>query len=161
MKENQRGFSFVLALLIIVVVAILGSIGWYVSSYNGSVGKSGMDIEVTTGEGGMPPDTNPGKPLTGEQFTVVLTEPFSSLENWQASKVLREVSTTSGKASINISAGKYGVYYIYKSQKTLYGNLTLENPRNDIQRDKQGPWYIRVNNLQRTKLRFSINPSPS
>jgi hypothetical protein len=161
MKENQKGSSFVLVLLVIVVVAILVLVGWYVSSRRSSAGKSGVDIEVVTGEGGMPPDTSLGQLLAGEQFTVVLTEPFSSLENWRASRVIQEVSTTTGKASINITAGKYGVYYTYKGQKTLYGDLTLENPRNDIQRDKQGPWYIKVNKLQRTKLRFSINPLPS
>ncbi len=161
MKQNQKGFGLVLVLLAILVVVILGSVGWYVSSHKSSVGKSGVDIEVVTGEGGMPPDTSPGELLTGEQFTVVLTEPFSNLENWQASKVLQEVSTTSGKASMDITAGKYGVYYVYKDQKTLYGDLYLENPRNDVQRDKQGPWYIKVDSSQRTKLRFSINPSPS
>ena len=161
MKESQKGFSPMLVLLVLVIVATLGFVGWYVSSRKSFIGKSGVDIEVITGEGGMPPDTSPGELLTGEQFTVVLTEPFSSLENWHASKVLQKASTTSGKVSIDIPAGKYGVYYIYKSQKTLYYGLTLENPRNDIQRDKQGPWYIKVNNLQRTKLRFSINPSPS
>lgn len=132
-----------------------------ITSNTGTLGRSGVDIQVITGAGGMPPDTSPGKMLTGEQFTVVFTEPFSSLDNWQTSKEIASVSTTSGKASIDLSPGKYGVYYVYKGEKTLYGGLTLENPRNDVQRNKQGPWYIQVNNLLRTRLDFSVNPQPS
>jgi len=163
MKKDQKGFTAVIIALILVIIVVILALGLYIAHRQGLVvtDKSGVDIEIITGEGGMPPDTSTGEPLTGERFTVVFTEPFKSLENWHDSKELKEVSTTTGEAKLDLSAGKYGVYYIYKGQKTLYGDLTLDNPRNDIQRDKQGPWYIKVNNLQRTKLKFSINSLPS
>jgi hypothetical protein len=123
--------------------------------------KSGADIRVITGEGGMPPDTSPDELLVNEEFTVVFTEPFASLERWQEAKEVKRIATTSGVATIDLSAGKYGVYYIYNGQSVLYSDLTLENPKNDTPRDKQGPWYIKVNPLQKTKLRFSINRQPS
>lgn len=123
--------------------------------------KSGADIQVITGEGGMPPDTSPGELLVNEEFTVVFTEPFASLGKWQEAKEVKRITTTSGVATIDLPAGKYGVYYIYKGQSVLYSDLTLENPKNDTLRDKQGPWYIKVNPLQKTKLRFSINRQPS
>lgn len=171
MKQEQKGFSHILVLLFLVTLGVLGATGWYVYSYGRSssrsgisneevVGKPGVNIEVITGAGGMPPGESQGKVLTGEMFTVVFTEPFSSLENWQVAKSVSEVSTTSGRASLDLPAGKYGVYYVYKGQKTLYGDLTLENPRNDVQRDKQGPWYVEVKNLQRLQLRFSVNSLP-
>jgi hypothetical protein len=161
MHSNQKGFSFLLGFLVLLVIIIVVIAGWYIRTQRGLILKPGVDIEVITGEGGMPPGYSRGKILSGEKFTVVFTEPFASLENWQASKEIRKVTTSSGKTSINIPTGKYGVYYIYKGQKTLYDNLTLENPRNDIQRDKQGLWYIEVHNLQRLKLSFSVNKAPS
>jgi hypothetical protein len=156
MKKYRKAFS---VLVILLIVLSLGIASWYMSR-NGILGKSGVDIEVITGAGGMPPFESQGTILTGELFTVIFTEPFQSLDKWESSKVIKEISTTSGMASIDLSPGKYGVYYIYKDQKILYGDLILENPRNDIQRNKQGPWFIRVNILQRTKLLFSVNSMP-
>ncbi len=161
---RKKYLAFVAVALTILVGGILLLVGKTnnpITSNTGTLGRSGADIEIITGAGGMPPTTSQGELLTGEQFTVVFTEPFSSLDNWQASKEIASVSTTSGKASIDLSPGKYGVYYIYQGEKILYGGLTLENPRNDIQRNKQGPWYIQVHNLLRTKLNFSINSQPS
>ncbi|HSW78682.1 MAG TPA: hypothetical protein VLF88_01530 [Candidatus Babeliales bacterium] len=165
MNKGRDGFSLVEAIIILVVLSLLSFVGLYIYAHSGSSQssisiKSGADIEVITGAGGMPPKSSPGQLLTGEKFTVVFTEPFSSLENWQAAKEVKEISTTSGKTSVDLPAGKYGVYYIYGGQKTLYSDLTLENPRNDVQRDKQGPWYIKINSLQRTKLEFSVNSQP-
>ncbi|HET9850146.1 MAG TPA: hypothetical protein VFP35_00755 [Candidatus Saccharimonadales bacterium] len=166
MNKSQKGFSAIEGLLILVIFGVIAIVGIYVYSNTSTKSlssisiKSGADIEIISGAGGMPPNTSSGELLVGEKFTVVFTAPFSSLENWQASKEIKEVSTTSGRASIDLPAGKYGAYYIYKGHKTLYSGLTLENPRNDIQRDKQGPWYIKINNLQRTKLNFSVNAQP-
>lgn len=157
MKNKPKRLTLIITA--ITVVALLAT-ATYFGAKNGAIGKPGVDIEVITGAGGMPPGTSPGKILEGEQFTIVFTEPFSSLENWQDAKVLKEVSTNSGRTNLDLSPGKYGVYYVYRGQKILYDDLTLENPRNDIQRDKQGPWYIKVNILQRTKLNFSINRLP-
>jgi hypothetical protein len=167
MKKAQLGFGLIEPALILLVLVLVTSAGLYVYTHSGSKTtskislKSGADIEIISGAGGMPPDTTPGTPLVGEEFTVVFAEPFTSLENWQTSKDIKKITTDSGKANVDLPAGKYGVYYIYKGQKTLYSDLTLKNPRNDIQRDKQGPWYIKINNLERTKLKFSINSAPS
>jgi hypothetical protein len=162
MRQNQKGFSMAILALIIVVGAV-AAVGVYTAKKNGVslAQQSGATIEVITGAGGMPPDVSRGKLLTDEEFTVVFTEPFQSLQNWQSANIIEQVSTTTGKASIDLPKGKYGVYYVYEGQKRLYDDLTLENPRNDIQRDKQGPWYIEIKGLQRPKLIFHVNSQPS
>lgn len=119
--------------------------------------RTGADITIITGEGGMPPDTSPGQLLVGEQFTIVFTEPFPSLEKWQESKEVKQISTTSGTASIDLPAGKYGVYYIYKGEKKLYSDLNIDNAKSNVQMDKQGPWYIKIGTTGKTKLNFSVN----
>jgi hypothetical protein len=117
-------------------------------------------IEVISGAGGMPPGQTDGEILKGESFTVGVTTPFPTLERWSEAKVLKEITFSDGTAKIHLKPGKYGVYYVYNGQKQLYGNLTLANPRNDIQRDKQGPWYVQVNPYIHTKLKFGVNGQP-
>lgn len=123
-----------------------------------------VNIIVISGEGGMPGpgfDGGEGQILENEDFTAVFTEPFSNLENWQNASEVKRVSTSSGKARMKLKPGRYGLYYIYRGEKVLYGNLKLANPRKDIIRDKQGPWFIKVHEIGVTSIKFSVKRQPS
>jgi hypothetical protein len=168
MFKSQKGFGIIEIILTLAVAILLVGVGGYVFTHrsvdNSAIGndvpaqQSGnVDIEVITGAGGMPPEDTKGQLLKGEAFTVVFTEPFASLEKWADSKVLKEFKVVDGKANISVEPGKYGVYYIYQNNKILYGDLTLENPKPNVQRDKQGPWYVEVKAHRGLKLKFSIN----
>jgi hypothetical protein len=171
MPKNQKGFGIIEIIIILTIVLGLVGVGAYVfrhrsteNTVNGndtSTQQSGnVNIEVITGAGGMPPGQSKGQLLKGESFTVVFTEPFISLEKWTESKVIKEFEVIDGKASLSMEPGKYGVYYIYQNNKILYGDLTLENPKPDVQRDKQGPWYLEVKRYWGLNLKFSVNTQP-
>lgn len=163
---KQKGYVYFELILVGLVVGLVLGVGWYALSYHGPRNNqtysrpalhSGVDIEVITGAGG----NSEGELLDGEEFTVVLTEPFKTLGMWNRSEILYQIKTTSGKASMNVPPGKYGVYYIYRFEKTLYSDLKLENPRSDIPRDQQGPWYVEVGSHQQLHLKFYLNNRPS
>jgi hypothetical protein len=171
MTKNQKGFGALEVITLTVLACLLIGVGIYVlrnhsrpssngSSFSPQSASGNVRIEVITGAGEMPPASSEGEILKNEEFTVVFTEPFPSLERWHESKLLKEITFNNGEANVNLDPGKYGVYYIYNGQKQLYGDLKLENPRTDIQRDKQGPWYVEVKRFGETKLKFSVNSQP-
>lgn len=123
-----------------------------------------VNITVITGAGGMPGpgfDGGEGEILKGEDLTAVFTQPFLNLENWEQASEVKRIDIVDGKASINLKPGRYGLYYVYNGQKVLYGDLQLANPRNDVIRDKQGPWFVNINEIGITNINFSINPQRS
>jgi len=76
----------------------------------------------------------------------VFTEPFKSLEEYEEAKIITKVSTKSGSGDATISPGKYGLYLEFENgSKRLYDDLTLGDPKNNVPRNLQGPWYVLVN----------------
>lgn len=151
-------------LLVILLIIITAGLGVYIAdlySKGNSIGWPGIKLEVVEAYYDSPEEIIVGtidykhRPLE-EEFTLVVTEPFSSLEKWESSKIISKATTDTGHANLNLAPGKYGIYYIYAGKKSLYGDLKLANPRNDILRNKQGPWYIEIKPFQKTKIQ--INP---
>lgn len=138
---------------------LLGTAGWY-GFHKVRYGATGADIHVTTGGGGMPPGEVAGTPLE-EEFTVVFTEPFPTLDRWQEAKERYRVTTGNGTAHIDLPPGQYGVYAIYQGKSQLYHSLKLGGTyRSTVKMSQQGPWYIEVQPGQRLDLGFGVNQLP-
>lgn len=155
--------------LLIIPLAVLAiGLGLYIADLyakGNSVGWSGIKLEVVEpyydGEeeiivGPIDYDYRP----SNEKVTLVVTEPFHSLEQWESSAKIAEVTTDTGHGTLSLAPGKYGIYYIHNGKKILYSDLKLANQRNDILRDKQGPWYIEVKPFQKTKIQIVPGGNP-
>lgn len=126
--------------------------------------NSGFNVSVTSGAGGMPmlgkPYDTHGHLLEGEEFTFVVTEKFPSLAKYTDAKVIKRVSSTSGRVKVKLPPGKYGAYIIYNGTTILYGDLKIENYRNDVPLDNQGAWYIQLFGGYKD-IEFGVNSQPS
>jgi hypothetical protein len=84
--------------------------------------------------------------LTTNSYTIVITEPFASLNSIYETKVIKKINVSSGRKKFFIKPGKYGMYIeLENGKKILYNPLTLLNPKSDVRRDLQGPWFITLN----------------
>lgn len=111
---------------------------------------SGFNVSVISGANGV---------SEVKDFTFVVTEKFPSLSKYQDAKVVKKIQSTKGTLKVSLPPGKYGAYIIYKGNTQLYGELKVENYRNDVRLDDQGPWYVEVPNSY-TDLIFNVDPQP-
>lgn len=89
--------------------------------------------------------------LSDKNVIFVFTEPFTTLDDFEDAKIIKKVDANNGTGKSSLVPGKYGLYLEFENgDKRLYNDLSLENPKNDKPRNKQGPWYVLVNPLNNT-----------
>lgn len=133
MKKNQRGFSTIETVLIVVIVGVIGGVGWFV--YN-SQKKTSQTLDKTAQSQGEP-QKSAVKPtdqqkLESDNGTIKGSLGYPS-ESIPAQRVCAEdvagktqptcINTASGQLSYELKVSA-GTYYVYASLQQKLGDIT-------------------------------------